>query len=159
MTSSPGEEHPLILRLIDAKRAAIEAMAPSERDELKAVVGKLRAASKARRKERHARRRAIVSLWFDGASIDDISGAVNVSAPQIVRIGESIGIAISRSPVNRCIAAPVLDARIEALHRAAIDYGASARQTVQDLLDFALDDDAAILRRVLRIARKGEAAG
>jgi hypothetical protein len=44
--------------------------------------------------------------------------------------------------------------RREALRRLAADYKASPSETLEDLLTFALDEDAAIARRTLRVVRR-----
>ena len=45
-------------------------------------------------------------------------------------------------------------AREQALRKMAAEYGKTPAETLSDLLKFALDDDAAIARRVLHVKRR-----
>jgi hypothetical protein len=145
---------PGIVTMIEAKRRAFEAL-PSEQQE--AVREAQRAARERAFEKRAASKKTaqtIYSMLFDGARVDEIAKAVGRSIHAVRQTCARWGFPISRSLAVVTLGVTVCDRAADALDRAAADYGATRVQMVEDLLAFALADDAFILRRTLRVTRK-----
>ena len=67
--------------------------------------------------------------------------------------GTARGVKIAQSDISVRRALTLTIKREEALRAMAADYGESPADTMADLVAFALDEDASIARRVLRVQR------
>jgi len=153
----PREYPPGIVSMIEAKRLAFEALSPEQQAEVRAAQQAARARALEKRAASKKTAQTIYSMIFDGARIDEVAKAVGRSVNSVRQACARWGFPISRSAAVVTLAVTVVDRAADALDRAAADYGATRGQMVEDLLAFALADDAFILRRTLKISRKSVA--
>ena len=152
---SPPRQFPgWLTKLAAAKRAALEALSAEERTEAAEDLKGRRERIKARRAASLALAQQIFALNDAGHTVFEIAAAVDRRPKTIIVLAAKRGVSISRSTekVRRAVVLP--RAREDALRRMADDYGTVPEKALDDLLTFALDDDAAVARRVLRVRRK-----
>ena len=142
-----------------AKREAIEGLSAEERAEAAEDLRVRRERAKARRAETLALAQRIFALHDTGHTAVEIAVAVDGRPFTIIKFAAKRGVSISRSSaiVRRAVVLP--RSREDALRRMADDYRTTPEKALDDLLTFALDDDAAVGRRVLRVRRRTQDEG
>jgi hypothetical protein len=139
--------------LAAARRSAFAALPECEQEAAKAASEERRARSSARKRVMRDLARRIFTMADDGATAEEIGAAVDRSPRAVRALAAQRGVLVSRSCMTVRYAITVTIDRCEALRRLATDYKASPSETLEDLLTFALDEDAAIARRTLRVVR------
>jgi len=150
----PPRQFPGWLTKLHPGREAFEALSADEKAEAAEELRSRRERAKARRAVAQARARRIFALYDAGHTVVEIAAAVDRRPFTIIKIAAKRGVSISRSTkkVRRAVVLP--RSREDALRRMADDYRTTPEKALDDLLTFALDDDAAVGRRVLRVRRK-----
>jgi hypothetical protein len=154
VTPPPREKPRWLIDVEAAKAKAFAALPDADRAEAEAAVTAARERAEQRKKDTLAMAKQIFSLHDDGRTVHEIATAVGRSADAVIKFGRARGIAIpySEKVVRRAVRLTI--ERENALRRMAADCGKSPAQTLEDLIAFALDDDAAIARRTLHVRRK-----
>jgi hypothetical protein len=154
VTPPPREKPRWVIDVEVAKAKVFEALSPEERAEVKAAMMAARERSEQRKKATLALARQIFAIHFEGRTVHEIAAAVERSADAVIKFARARGVAIPYSEkfVRRAVRLTI--EREHALRRMATDSGKSSAQALEDLIAFALDDDATIARRTLRIVRK-----
>jgi hypothetical protein len=155
VTPQPREKPRWLIEIEVAKAKAFAALSPEERAEAKAASLEWQERAKQRKKNTLALARQIFAMRDEGLTVHEIAAAVDRSADAVVKFGRARGIAIPYSEKFVRRAARLTIERENALRRMAADSGKSSAQALEDLIAFALDEDAAIARRTLRIVRPG----
>ena len=154
VTTQLREKPRWLLEIDVAKAKVFEALSPEDRAEAKAAMTAARERAERRKKNTLALAKQIFALHDDGRTVFEIAAAVERSADAVVKFARARGIAISSSAAVVRRTARVTVERENALRRMAADCGKTPAETLEDLITFALDDDAAIARRILRVVRK-----
>jgi hypothetical protein len=98
----------------------------------------------------------IFKLYDAGHTVDEIAAIVSRRPISIIHFAAKRGVFVSRSALTVRRAILLSREREDALRRLADDYGTQATE-LGDLLNFALDEDAALARRVLHVKRRAAA--
>jgi len=148
-----------LTKLAAAKRAALEALSAEERTEAAEDLKGRRERIKARRAASLALAQQIFALNDAGHTVFEIAAKVDRRPKTIIVLAAKRGVSISRSTekVRRAVVLP--REREDALRRMADDYRTTPEKALDDLLTFALDDDAAVARRILRVRRRTQDEG
>lgn len=143
-----------LIKLAAGKRAAYAALSADEKTEAEEELRLRRERIRARRAASLARARRVFALHDAGHTVFEIAAAVGKPPRWVEYFAASRGVLISRSTaiVRRAVVLP--RSREDALRRMADDYGTKPETALDDLLTFALDDDAAVARRILRVRRR-----
>jgi hypothetical protein len=150
----PKEKPRWLIDVEIAKAKVFEALSPEERAEAKAAYLAARERAEQRKKNTLAFAKQIFAMHDDGRTVHEIAAAVERSADAVIKFARARGVAISSSAAVVRRAARLTIERENALRRMAADCGKTPREALEDLIAFALDDDAAIARRTLRVVRK-----
>jgi hypothetical protein len=113
-----------------------------------------RARRRIRKRDMRELARRIFKLCDNGATAEEIGATVGYSPHGVRTLAAKHGVLVSRSCMTVRYAVTVTIDRREALRRLAVDYKASPAEALEDLLTFALDEDAAIARRTLRVTKQ-----
>ena len=143
-----------LVAVLEAKRAALDALSPEDREEARLA----QIAARARAAQRKEKSRALAALVFkllhDGRSVFEIAAVVGRAPTSVRQFAKSRGIAISNGAQKVLYGVSVGVDQKDALARMAADYGTTPAEALGDLVTFALNDDAAIARRILHVRRK-----
>ena len=142
-----------LVKIMAAKRACFDALSTEEKERAAADQRALRQRIKTRRAESVVLARRIFGLHDIGYNAHEIAAIIGRSPRGIVNFAASRGVFISISALVGRRAVILTRAREEALRRMAADYGTSAAKTLDDLLTFSLDEDAAVARRILHVKK------
>jgi hypothetical protein len=156
VTPPPREKPRWLIEMEIAKAKAFAALSPEDLAEAKAAMTAARKRAEQRKKNTMALAKQIFAMHNDGRTVHEIAAAVERSEDAVIKFGRARGIAIpySEKVVRRAVRITV--EREIALRRMADDCGKTPAEALEDLIAFALDTDAAIARRTLRIVRKTE---
>ena len=86
-----------------------------------------------------------------------VAAIVSRRPVSIIQFAGKRGVFISRSALVVRRAVLLNREREDALRRLADDYGTQAMEALADLLNFTLDEDAALTRRILHVERRAAA--
>jgi hypothetical protein len=150
----PREKPRWLIEIEVAKAKVFEALSPEERAEAAAAMTAARERAEQRKKNTLALARQIFAMRDEGRTVHEIAAAVDRTADAVIKFGRARGIAIAYSEkfVRRAVRLTI--ERENALRRMAADSGKSSAQALEDLIAFALDEDAAIARRTLHVKRR-----
>jgi hypothetical protein len=137
-----------------AKEAALAEMPPEELTEYEAAQKAARVRAQHRRTIAAELTQRVVALLFDGMTGHEVAKAVGRPARSLVQFAASRGVFVSLSVLTVQRAVKLTMEREQALRKMAAEYGKTPAETLGELLAFALDDDAAIARRVLHVKRR-----
>jgi hypothetical protein len=142
---------------LDWQRARLLAWTALSDDERAAI----RAARDARKRRKAEKREAdvdkarlIFKLSGDGRTAAEIAACLGCSVSAVRAFAAKHGMLVSRSAASVRRAVTVSADREEALRRLAADGRMPPAEAIEALIRFALDEDGAIARRVLHVARK-----
>lgn len=132
----------------------LQAEHPEAYDRLYSDLKSRRAERKIQKAKSRETTRSLSRLIYEGATLEDIAAGDGRTVNAVRCSLRSRGIYSEQRASARRVGAWVDLNRADALDRLAADRGTSREQTIEDLLTFALDDDANIARRILRAPRR-----
>jgi hypothetical protein len=157
MTTTPRQHPSWLLKIIEAKRR-FDALSDAEKAAALDVQKERRQRVRAKRAASLSLATQIFKLHDAGHSADEIAAIVGRRPISIIQFAAKRGVFISRSALVARRAVMLSREREDALRRLADDYGTQAMEALADLLNFTLDEDAAVARRVLHVKWRATAA-
>ena len=157
MTTTPRQHPSWLLKIIEAKRRAFDALSDAEKAAALDVQKEPRQRVRAKRAASLSLATQIFKLYDAGHTVDEIAAIVGWRPVSIIHFAAKRGVFISRSALVVRRAVLLSREREDALRRLADDYGTQAMEALADLLNFTLDEDAAVARRVLHVKRRAAA--
>jgi hypothetical protein len=159
MTTTAPRQHPgWLLKIIEAKRRAFDALSDEEKAAALDVQKERRQRVRAKRAASLSLATQIFKLYDAGHTVDEIAAIVSRRPVSIIQFAGKRGVFISRSALVVRRAVLLSREREDALRGLADDYGTQAVEALADLLNFTLDDDdAAVARRILHVKRRAAA--
>ena len=136
-----------LVAILEAKRAALDALSPEDREEARLAQIAARARAAQRKEKSRALAARIFELLYDGRSVFEIAAVVGRAPTSVRQFAKSRGIAISNGAQKVLYGVSVAVDQRDALARMAADCGMTPAEALEDLVAFALNDDAAIARR------------
>jgi hypothetical protein len=148
-------QHPAwLVKIIEAKRRAFDSLSDAEKAEALDVQKERRQRVRAKRAASLSLATQIFKLHDAGHTADEIAAIVGRRTISVRQFAAARGVFISRSTLLIRHGVTLSREGEDALRRMAADYGKTAAEALDDWLTFSLDDDAAVARRVLRVARR-----
>jgi hypothetical protein len=146
-----------------AKAAAWASLGPAEAEAARlaqeAWLERKRASLKERARAKRARVRRIVDLAMNGRSGAEVASAIGISVSRLKKIASDHAVPISWRPTAFRRRAVVIDRSQEGvLRRLGEDAGVEPADVLAEVVALALEQDACLARRLLRIERKEAAA-
>jgi hypothetical protein len=157
MTTTPRQHPSWLLKIIEAKRRAFDALSDEEKAAALNVQKERRQRVRAKRAASLSLATQIFKLYDAGHTVDEIAAIVSRRPDSIGKFAAKRGVFISRSTLAGRRAVLLSREREDALRRLADDYGTQATEALADLLTFSLDEDATLARRVLHVKRRAAA--
>ena len=157
MTTTPRQHPSWLLKIIEAKRRAFDALSDEEKAAALDVQKERRQRVRAKRAASLSLATQIFKLHDAGHTVDEIATIVSRRPISIIHFAAKRGVFISRSTLVVRRAVLLSREREDALRRLAEDYGTQATEALADLLTFSLDEDATLARRVLHVKRRAAA--
>ena len=157
MTTTPRQHPSWLLKIIEAKRRAFDALSDEEKAAALDVQKERRQRVRAKRAASLSLATQIFKLHDAGHTAAEIAAIVSRRPVSIIHFAAKRGVFISRSALVVRRAVLLSREREDALRRLADDYGTQATEALADLLNFTLDEDAAVARRVLHVKRRAAA--
>lgn len=139
---------------VEAKRAALAALPAEEQEAARLAQVAARERFNARKDARKALAHLIYSRLFDGATLEEIARGVERTVRNIRDICASWGFpAHQKAGCRRAPMFWVTNESYAALVGAASDRGVKVGELLEEFTRFVTEDDALIMRRILRIRR------
>jgi hypothetical protein len=149
-----------------AKAAAFAALSDDEKERARADQAAWRVRRNRDKRDREQRRRGrfkrLLELYFDARTVDEIALEIGLTAPYVRQLATMLGVPLTRGPSERrdpasqALMRAVAINRLQekALRRLASDAKQEPAAALADLVSMALESDAQVARRLLRVARR-----